>query len=514
MEHNFAQFVDAEGLKKITKGTLIAFVGFIALKIIAYVYLVIRAKILGPFWLGIYVLGVTVITAISVVSRMGFHTALIRLVSVYKSTNDSSKLKGILKFSFSISFITSIFFSIILFFLSRYLSISILHNLDLIKPLQLFSLSIPFMTAFSLIVSTFRGLKDMKNKVLIDFLQPASAFLFFLVLFNFFKLKIWAAVYAYIISYFISILIGYLKLTKKLPFLIEQTLKPFINKKEVILYSLPLLFISTIGILFQRVDILMIGYFRSSQEVGLYAPAAHFALIVSFPLLLFNQMFAPSIADYYHKDKLKELTYLFKTITRWVFIISFPLFLFLLLFNKEIMLLLGNPYMGAWPILIILAFAYLINASVGSVAIILAMTVHQHILLLTVLLATLLNISLNIFLIPRLGILGASLSTGISIILLNLFNLFFVFKIIKMHPFSIKFYKPFFSGSISLILTYLISHMFYFLNHILKLSLMGLLFFAFYLFFGFLLKYEKEEIFILHTLKSEFLQFWSFSHRK
>jgi len=54
----------------------------------------------------------------------------------------------------------------------------------------------------------------------------------------------------------------------------------------------------------------------------------------------------------------------------------------------------------------------------------------------------LLNIILNYFLIPVYGITGASLASGITIIVFNLTTLFQVYFILKIHPYNYKFLSP------------------------------------------------------------------------
>lgn len=506
MENNFSQIVDAIGLKKVTKGALIAFVGWIAIKASMYVYLIIRARVLGPYWLGIYSLGVLVILFVIIFPVMGFDVALSKYVAIYQSEQDRNRVKGLLLFVFSVSIMLSMILTIALFMFSNQIATLIFHDANLARPVRLFSFSIPFATFCLLLAGGFRGLKDMKDMQLMKFLHPVLALLFFLALMNFFESKIWPAVYAYIIAHAVVSGIGWRRLIKKLPFLAERGVKYLVNKKEMFSYSLSVFLVSALFFAFNKLDMFMIGFFCTSEKIGLYAPAFHFASIISLPLVVFNQIFSPTIAEYYHNGKMKELKYLFKTVARWVFMISFPVFLFIILFNKEIMLLLGERYLAAYGVLIILGFAQLISASVGSVGSILMMTAYQKILFWITSFTLLLNIALNIILIPRMGMIGASIATGISVILWNILGLIFVFKTVKIQPYNIKFYKPLLSGLIACGMTYIFSIFFNFPNYILRLVFLGLFFFVLYLFLGLLLKYEKEERFIFNVIKSKLLR--------
>jgi O-antigen/teichoic acid export membrane protein len=362
---------------------------------------------------------------------------------------------------------------------------------------------LPLSTIFNLFRPVFQGLKDMKDMVLMDIVQKISAFIFLLIFLFCFKTKIWAVLAAYGASLLLSALFSYLKLIAKLPLLINKNIITIISRKEIIFYAAPLFLTVVTTQVFQKVDSLMIGYFCAIKQVGLYTPASNMSFLVSFPLLVFNQIFAPIIAQYYQQGKIKELDYLFKTITRWIFMLGFAAFLFILLMNKEIMQLFGRQYIQASGVLIILACAQLVNAAAGPVSWVLSMTNNQNILATVMISSNLLNIILNVFLIPRFGLLGAAFSTGISVILLNLLNLFFVFKIIKIYPFDIKFIKPFFSGLIAFFLGFVIVNSLTIYDYRMKLFI-GWVSFSFTFFIlSFLFRYEKEELFMLNILKQK-----------
>jgi len=283
----------------------------------------------------------------------------------------------------------------------------------------------------------------------------------------------------------------------------SEKIVPFINKKEVLLYSIPLLLIATTNAIFYRVDVLMLGYFHAPGQVALYRLAAQLALIIVFPLAIFNKRFTAAIAEYHHNNKLEKLDFLFKTITRWIFMVSFPIFLIIVLLRKDLILIFGRQYMAAWKVLIVASLAQLISALVGSAGYMLSMTANQKILLAITVATKLLNVVLNLLLIPRFGGLGAASATTISIALWNIFCLLFVWRKVKVHPFSFKIYKPLLNGIVSFMLAQSILNAFHFLGTIARISLGGLIFCGFYLLIGFLLKYEEEEIYILNALKAK-----------
>ena len=54
-----------------------------------------------------------------------------------------------------------------------------------------------------------------------------------------------------------------------------------------------------------------------------------------------------------------------------------------------------------------------------------------------------LNVGLNLWLIPIYGILGAALATGISFAVVNVARIVEVYTLLRMHPYDSSYHKPF-----------------------------------------------------------------------
>ena len=249
----------------------------------------------------------------------------------------------------------------------------------------------------------------------------------------------------------------------------------------------------------------MIGYFRDVYDAGLYVPASHLALIVTYPLVAFGQILGPLIAEYFYNDRLEKLFYLYRTATRWIFSISFPLFLLLLLFNVEVLRLFGEHYLLTWPVLIILSFGHLCSSIFGNINVFFSMTKYPGIVLFIAILSNIVNIVLNIILIPKLGILGAAIATAVSIIILNLLGVCFMVNKFKVNPFSLKMFKPFLSGVIAYCVLDFIRRFFY-TDLTIEFLALSLLFFAVYFFILFAFRFEREDLELFKVVKARLVK--------
>ena len=81
--------------------------------------------------------------------------------------------------------------------------------------------------------------------------------------------------------------------------------------------------------------------------------------------------------------------------------------------------LFGPGFDVARPALLILAGAQLVNALAGSVGILMSMTGHQNAVSVVLAFAAALNVGLNFALIPRYGLIGAAVATGLATVAWN-----------------------------------------------------------------------------------------------
>jgi O-antigen/teichoic acid export membrane protein len=180
------------------------------------------------------------------------------------------------------------------------------------------------------------------------------------------------------------------------------------------------LFISGIAsMLMTWTDIIMLGIFLPSSEVGVYSVALRVSTVVSIVLVATNTVLAPRFAELWALKKIDELVKFARSITRIISFVSFVIFCVIVVAGRSLLAIFGNGYISGYYPLIILAIGQLVNACSGSVGYILMMTDFQHFHRNVTLLSIVLNVFLNWLLIPNLGILGAAIATMVTMIFWN-----------------------------------------------------------------------------------------------
>lgn len=428
-----------EELTRIAKGAGITFVGKILGGGIQYLYVIVAARVLGGETFGLYSLALTIISFAGIIGLLGLDNGVIRYVAFYQAAGDKGRVKGAIVKSMQYSFIPSVIIGILLFLTAEVIFAKIFDKPGLENVIKIMALSLPFWSLMIIALSATKGFLIMRYSVYgRDLFWPLSN-LILVLMFFFVGLRLHGVVVAYVISTFLTFILALLFLKKTFPDIKDTRIVP--ETRKLLRVSVPLLLITCLNFLVMWTDTLMLGYFRSSEEVGIYNAALKTAILTSMILASFNAIFAPVISDLHSKREMQKLGSLFKTITKWIYTISFPIFLLMALLSKEIMTIFGPEFAAGWLSLIVLAFAQLVNAGVGSVGFMLVMTGWQDFVMYGTMGVCFLNILLNYLLVPAYGIVGAASASGISIILLNVFWLLGVYYFLKIHPYSMKFIR-------------------------------------------------------------------------
>ncbi|SFO35095.1 Membrane protein involved in the export of O-antigen and teichoic acid [Pseudobutyrivibrio sp. JW11] len=249
-----------------------------------------------------------------------------------------------------------------------------------------------------------------------------------LYIFIFVKTKNDLLIYAFgnMFFMFISNLSLWIFLPKYISFPVWKEIKPLRNLKVSIALLLP----TATTQLFAAIDKTMIGRFaKDSYENGYYEQAIKVERLALMVVTSVAVVLIPRIG-YYFSNKNKEMLekYMYKGY-RFVWMISIPLCLGLIGITKNMVpWFFGDGYEPVGPLLYVLSFLIIfmgINCISGSQYLI--PTKRENKCTVIVWSGSIINLSLNILLIPRLYAMGASLAS----LLAEIITMFIYFYVIK-----------------------------------------------------------------------------------
>lgn len=486
-------------LLKITKGAGINLAGIVGGKGLFFLYTLFLVRVLKIDDLGLYFLGVTIVSFIAVLCNLGLNTGVTRFVSIYNSRGELDKLKGTVFTSSIITVLVSIVGISGLLFSSDFLATRIFHKPQLAPVLTLLSLSIPFDSLRWNFLAATRGLKIMRYTAYVENIACVGLrFLFALLFILGFKLQLQGALLANILSSVCSAILAFycVRITDT----ITNKFLPILEAGKLLSFSTPMALSSLLGNLARQTDLIMIGLLLSKAEVGVYSVVVRVVVLAEITFTAFVPIFNPFVSELYEKGEIEALSSLLRTVIRWNVIISFPIFLALIFLPGPFLHLFKLNHPQASACLSLLAIARFLSSASSLPNSVIFMSGRSNITFLNNATVLTTNVVLNYLLIPKYGILGAALATGITLALISLVRVLEVYFVVNVHPYDPMLVRPIAVGT-SLILVTVFSLHYLFSSNILIIPLALAFFFVCYCLLIWRFGLNDQDISILREIK-------------
>ena len=438
-DKDFAELLKGSGVSFFLRFGGLA-VGFLLTWIIAYFF---KADGLGD-----YVLATTVLSLFVLLAKIGLDTTAIRFIASFASQEKWTSIFHFRKQAVIILSFTSIIASILMYFLANQIADLINTKAEYIELNAFFVLPMAF---FMLHYESLRGLKRIAE---FSFFYRMSQGLFSLlaigVIYQFNK-GAEVPVYAYLVSVLIVSILSFLSFRywlKKRSDGKESAEKEIMSYSMLLKISVPLMFAQSVQFIMAWTDKLMLGNMTNPKEVGIYFTAFKLSMFAAVALMSINSIAAPKFAEMFGKNDMEGLKKVAHQSTKMIFWTSLPLIVIFFSLPEFFLGLFGEEFKIGVTAFIFMSCGRLVSSFSGSVGSILQMSGNQNIYGLILLFGALINVGLNLILIPEsnplsdYGISGINGAAFASMCSLSFWNLSMVLVVKKKFGFY-TFYIPF-----------------------------------------------------------------------
>lgn len=390
------------------------------------------AKYFGSSVLGTLAILSAIFTIASLISNFGFSQLIVRLIPEYRQKFGIQSAYNLYHQIRNIHFFLTLLVLIIYFVLIHW--IEIIFFKDSPYPIHLILLLglivIPLNATY---VFNLQAIRSLKKLLSYNILEVAPRFLFLLLLSFaiFFQSNPATIIYAKLLGNVLSGLLAIYLLRKVWKFLKISDLSSMesrVKSNDLIKMASPFFLINFLYFLMSQIDTLMMGSMLDENAVGIYQIAIKLTAIISFVIqgvLLFS---GPLLSELYASKDFIKLEHFIKRITRVLFLISLPLYLFIFRYGEQILSYFGKEFENGYLALIIMITSQLVLTWYALVSVFLKMTGYQVQLSKLIFLSVLINIVMNIILIPKLGINGAAVASLFSTLFWNILSSHFIYK--------------------------------------------------------------------------------------
>ncbi len=385
---------------------------------IAYVTQIIFARMLGEFEYGIFALGWVWIAILGHTSTFGFSMSAIRYLARYQATGEAALAVGFFRFSLLIPLVVSSLAAVggVLLLSSGALPIPDYY----ILPLILAAVCVPLFALQDMMESFARARHWVLLALIPTYLLRhgfLGLFLVIAIVLGFEASAITALVVAFV-AIGLSLAIQAAILTKRLlgeRRALPALVAPLYDRKTWLKTSAPLALQDGASLMVSYSDILVLSFFVSPTEIGIYFAATRIAQIVGFVRFAASAGTANVFSKLSAQGKTDELKSLSRATIRISFWLSVIACICLAIAGPLLLKLFGAGFVAGYPVLLVLMAGLLVQAAFSSAEDLLNMTGHQGMTASSYFGALVVNLVLNLALIPYFGLIGAAIATSLSI---------------------------------------------------------------------------------------------------
>jgi O-antigen/teichoic acid export membrane protein len=445
---------DSDGFVGLLLGSgMFVFFGWIIDRAVRFGARLAIARGFGKVDYGAVSLGATVLAMGSTFALLGLHVG----VSRYLPRDESAAFKrGIILSGAQIILPAALVVGGIVVIFAEPLAVTLLKSKEQAYLLRIFGFGIPFATTVKFAINVVRGQQSSEAKIILQNITiPVLQFTGIAIAYagTFGRIGI---AWAYTASYVLATLLSLYYMKKHTP--LFRRIKPTYLHKELFSFSIPLLFTSVMFMILTDIDTAMLGYFNTPSEIAEY----NVAYPISFLLLVFLESFAflfiPILSELHSDEKFRRMRSIYQLLTKWVIFLTIPLFLLIISYPHRIIeLTFGKEYLVASTTMIILSCGFFVRAVAGPNGATLIAIGRTRLHAYYTAVATILNILLNLILIPRFSYLGAAVATAISYVLLNALYSYQVYIVTGILPVSRRTLRPLVGITIISSIAYVVS---------------------------------------------------------
>lgn len=440
----------ADGLERevgqIARGAGVGLAGNVVNYGVAYLFGILVARQIGATQFGLYTLAVTAVTLLTRFTIMGLDRGLMRYASISRGEGKGQTLRWLTLIALALGTVTGLVGALLLWlepeFVLRLFGWS--GKPELIPLLMAFAISVPAITLIGVAIAGTQAFRTMRYRALVvNTIQPVLRLIVALFLIPVLGPTAMAPVLAFVVAQGVGMVLALFFLGR-----LVRTVPPSSEHQAglargLVRFSAPLALSNVLDYMNGRTEIIVIGIFLAANSAGVYNAAVRLAGLGLIVLTAFNAIFSPLISDLHHRHEMVRLDRLNKLVTRWTMAFAMPIVLVQLVFAPQLMSLFGREFIPGATALRLLTLGQLVNFATGSVGVMLIMIGRSDIAFVNAVVNVAVALALDFWLVPRYGLMGAGIAGGLTLALPNLLRLGEIWVLLRIHPFSRPFLKPF-----------------------------------------------------------------------
>lgn len=423
--------------KQVYKNAFISYAGMV----IGYVNLVLLYPLfLSTKQLGLYTLLISLSVIYSLIASMGVPSIILRYFPFFRT--EDRRHNGFMWWVIGLSLAGFVIASLVYVFarpviISYYIKESplFIQYFYLLIPLAGFTLLYNLLEAFGKAIyqSVF---SSFLREVALKLLTTGAILIFAKGLISFEAFIMLYIVFSGVIS--IALLIS-LVLSKRFYFGFSQVNFQSVTKTEVINYGLFTLLASSVYVIYQKVDIIMLGGMAGLAVTGVYGFYTNIAMVINIPAAALSRTTYQIVADAWKSKNMQSIAEIYTKTSIIQMVVGCLLFIGIITNRANLFAIIHKKeYIDQFDLFLVIGLSCLVDITGGLNTYIITTSHKYRMMTGVVAVSSVVCIGLTYLLIPIYGGMGAALAYLITVTAFNIFNWFYLKLRFNMQPFSHK----------------------------------------------------------------------------
>lgn len=401
--------------------------------VVVFLNAILAARYLGAQIFGLFGLAIILAKLCETISVFGLHFGILHYLPIYRAEGRMRRVLGTIVSSLILPALIALILAPVVWFAAPWLANEVFDEPSGAIYIQMLALSIPFLSLSEILGFITRGYGFVIYYVLIrNLVAPLSLLVFLVLLMTLEADPLWITA-AFGGSYVLAFLVGAVCLRRATGGDLWRQPADF-NFRELYVYSFPILINTILYLIIGASDILMLGMFRGADEVGVYRAGMQMVVLFNLIVVAFSAATATTFPVLVHGQRWRELGQTFTTATKWMTMLTLPLYVIMVHNAHDIMGLMGAEFTVGATALVLLASSAALTSCFGCAGFLLVIGGRQITETVNAGVIAAVNILLNLILIPRYGIVGAAVATGVSISVMNIVRLVEIRVLMRLSP--------------------------------------------------------------------------------
>ena len=399
----------------VARSSAFIFIASIMANVFGYFARAFLSRTVTPAEFGLFYSVFTFFLFMSLPADMGFSNSLVRYIAKLRSEGDSKNLTSSILMVFIIKLLLALIIGGAMFLLAPWLSVVFFKSPDAVLLVRFASLYILLGAVGNVISAIFNGFKKMYAYGIHVMARKGFFILFLILIASYTSIKgvllpalAWLLTSLSLVVVFPFLLPVFRLLSKK----INLTKKML---KELAFFAFPSVLTGLGDVFIGYIDVMMLTFFRTLTEVGVYNTVLPTALIFTYVAGSVARVMFPVSTELWVKGKKKELKQGLEKVSSFILYLLLPVVVILLFYSRLLLkLLFGDSYISGAIALSILAVGIIFSSMFKLNAVVFNGIGKPQEITKIVFITAVFNTLLNLLLIPKWGIEGAAITTTLS----------------------------------------------------------------------------------------------------